>query len=242
MRPTGMSRRALVILSALPVLLAGCGDVPVTRDAATGRSGSPTLVCDGHASPARTSLDLDGDGAADEVAVNGAAVQGRCRDAVAAQVAGRELTAPLRDASAVRSADLAGVRVPGRSGELLLVTARHPRGGFQAHLFAYADGRFAELEVDGRPVLGFVATDTTSTPTAVRCEPGGFTVLEARTHQPIGVRAAWDVVGTAYSLDGTTLTRGATTAIADDVTDRDLHRHYADLVRHDPFRGCRADR
>jgi hypothetical protein len=237
-----MSARALVVLVALPVLLAGCGDVPATRDAAAGPSGSPTLVCDGHASPTRTSLDLDGDGAADAVAVNGAAVQGRCSDAVVAQVAGHELVAPLRDASAVGPADLAAVRIPGRTGELLLVRAQHPRGGFLAHLFAYTDGRFVELEVDGRPVLGFVATDTTSTPTAVRCESGGFTVVQARAHEPIGVMAAWDVLATAYTLDGTTLTKGATTEIADNLTDRELHRQYADLLGHDLFRDCRADR
>jgi hypothetical protein len=236
--------RGLLLAATLSLALAGCGDLGDPGAGAGGpeQSRLPSTGCTGRASPARTALDLDGDGAADEVRVDRAAVDGRCRDALVAQVGGREVVAPLSGDLPVSARDLAAVAIPGRTGSLLLVRAQHPRGGFQAHLFGYAAGKLAELRAGGRPVFDFVATDTMSTPTAARCDGGGFAVLEARTHEPIGVAPAWDVFRTVYAVDGNTVTNGPTTEIADNVLDHDLQRRYPDLVDHDLCADCLAKR
>ena len=185
-------------------------------------------------------VDLDGDGTAEPVSyVPGT---GSCPAHLSARVSGHVVSATLRGDLTVTAAGSAAVALPDRTGELLLVRESHPRGGFQAHLFGYADGRFAELTAQGRPVLDFVATDAMSTPTAARCERDGFAVLQARAHEPIGVVAAWDVYRTVYSVDANTVTRGATTEVADNVLERELQRQYGDLVGYAFFRDCLAER
>jgi hypothetical protein len=235
-----MSLRALATAIALPLLLAGCGDVPAPSGRSAEPSRSPALVCDGHASPARASVDLDGDGSPDEVTVDGAPVQGRCRDAVVAQVAGHEVVAALPGDLPVTSRDLAAVQIPGRTGDLLLLTARHPRGGFQATLYGYADGTLEQLTAEGKPIFDFIATDVLTTPTRVQCVDGGFDVTVARRHEPVGVVAACDVSRTVYTVDGNTVTRGATSPVAENVLDRQLQQQYGDLVDYSFFDNCRA--
>lgn len=237
LRPTGMWMRVLGTL-VVAVVLAGCGDVGDKP------SGEPraheSVVCTGHPSPAGTSLDLDGDGTADDVRIDAAPVDGQCRDAVIASVGGHETVAPLAGELPVSSKDLAAVRVPGRTGDLLLVTAQHPRGGFQATLYGYADGALVALTVDGQPIFPFVATDAPSTPMAATCTDGGFEVTVGRRHEPIGVAPAWDVDRTTYVVDGTTVTKGATTEVADNVLEKDFRTTYRALLSYSLFANCRV--
>ena len=108
------------------------------------------------------------------------------------------------------------------------------------HLFGYAVGAFEELTAEGEPIFDFVATDVMTDPTAVDCVAGGFEVLEARAHEPVGVMAAWYVFRTVHTVEGNTVTRGPTTEVADNVDDRTLEREYPRLVAYDFFTDCRA--
>ncbi len=239
-----MRMRVLGILVVLPVVLlvvlAGCGDDTGTTGASGEPSQAPTVACLGHGSPAGTSLDLDGDGTKDQITINGAPAGAGCRDALIAEVGGHELVAELAGDAPPASGDLAAVRVPGRTGDLLLTTAKHPRGGFQATLYGYADGELAELTVDGKPIFPFVATDALTDPIAATCVDGGFEIDHARRHEPIGVVPAWDVDQTTYTIDGNTVTKGATTEVADNVLDKELHQKYSDLVDYSLFENCRS--
>lgn len=160
--------------------------------------------------------------------------------ALSADVDGRAITAHVDGDLPVRDGDLQAVQIPGRTGEVLLVEQQHPRGGFQARLYGYADGNLAELTVDGEPIFPFVATDVLESPLSARCAPGGFEVTEARAHEPVGVVHAWDIDRTSYSVDGNTVTKGATTEIADNVLDEDLSKKYSDLVHYRLFENCRV--
>jgi hypothetical protein len=238
-----MWRPAAALALTLPLALAGCGDRPVTNASAEGSSAVTPAAC--AKEPVSTGarlgeVDLDGDRVPDPVSYASATAE--CPAHLVATIAGHALSAPVTGELAVSPTGAAAVAIPGRTGEALLVKAQHPRGGFQAHLFGYADGRFAELTAEGRPLFDFVATDAMSTPTAARCDDGGFAVLQARAHEPIGVAPAWDVFRTAYSVDGNSVTKGATTEIADNVLDHELHRQYADLVGYDFFSDCLAQR
>jgi hypothetical protein len=235
-----MWMRVLGSVLAVPIVLAGCGDEAGAGGPTRGPDHSPSVACLGHASPAGTSLDLDGDGAKDEVTINGAPTEGGCRDAVIAEVGGHELQAPLPRGASPAAADLAAVRVSARTGDLLLMTTRHPRGGFQATLYGYEGGELVELKADGEPILPFIATDVLTDPIAARCVEGGFEIDHARRHEPIGVVPAWDVDRTVYTVDGNTVTRGATSEIADNVLEKDLHQKYSDLVDYSLFENCRA--
>lgn len=238
-----MRRPAVALALALPLALTGCGDRPGAPASAEDASSATPPACakqSGSTGARLAKLDLDGDGAPDPVSY--AAPTAGCPAHLVVRVAGHVLSAPVSGDLAMSPTGAASVALPGRAGEVLLVKAEHPRGGFQAHLFGYADGRFAELRADGRPLFGFVATDAMSTPTAARCDGDGFALVQARAHEPIGVAAAWDVFRTAYSVDGNTVTKGETHEIADNVLDHELHRRYGDLVRYDFFRGCLAKR
>lgn len=228
----------------VPLVLGGCGDAG-TDDAST----SPTTAssadddCATSAAGAGThvSVDLDGDGTAETVTYS-AGDDATCPARLSTRVAGHDQTADLHDRLPVRAADMKAVRIPDRSGDLLLVTPQHPRGGFQAHLFGYADGSFAELTAEGRPVFGFIATDARTDPTAAHCVGDGFDVVAARAHEPIGVAPAWDVFRTTYTLDGNEVTKSDTTEVADNVLDRQLERDYGDLTGYALFEDCLVDR
>lgn len=238
LRPTGMLMRVLGTLVALPLLVAGCGDSGSSDT--DGTSDESSIVCTGSPDAPGVSLDLDGDGAADTVHVDGAPVDGTCSDAVVADVHGKQVVARFEYGLPVEPDNLTGVQVPGRNGALLLITAQHPRGGFQAALYGFADGKLEELTVDGGGIFPFVATDAPSTPMAATCVDGGFEVTTARRHEPIGVVAAWDVDRTTYAVDGNTVTKGETTEVVDNVLEKDFRTKYRALTSYSLFANCRA--
>ena len=230
-----MRMRLLGLVVVLPFLLAGCGDAGSPRSEA-----SPSAsACRGHATPVPlVKADLDGDGRPDELDFD--PPSGSCTGGLSSSVAGLR-AAPTVDWDASGAArDVAVVRVPGRAGDLVLLKEQHPRGGFQAHLYGYADGRLAELTVDGKPVFPFVATDVLTDPISARCTDGGFEVLHGRRHQPVGIVPAWDVFRTTYAVDGNTVRPGPTTKVADNVLEKDFATTYADLVRYALFENCRV--
>lgn len=239
LRPSGMRMLATGLLLAL--LLAGCGDEGSRRaepdQSPSASSGSCVPV--GEERGPVSDPDLDGDGAADSVEF----VDHRdCPGALVAHVGEENFVAQIREDLPVRAGDLQALALPGRTGEVLLVTVQHPRGGFQAHLFGYADGAFEELLVDGGPIFAFVATDTNSTPLSASCVDGGFAVSEAVAHEPIGVVPAWDVFRTTYAVDGNAVTKSPREEVADNVLDAELETRYRALTRHRFFEDCRADR
>jgi hypothetical protein len=233
LRPIGMRTGALVAAVAAAVLVAGCGDSGTPRT----QPSPSTTTCRGDApSVPLVRADLDGDGSPDEVEFD--PPSGTCPGGLSSSVPGLR-AAPTIDWDASGAArDAAVVRVPGRTGELVLLREQHPRGGFQAHLYGYADGSLAELSVDGKPVFPFVATDVLTDPISARCTDGGFEVLRARRHRPVGIVAAWDVFRTPYSVVGNTVEPGPTTKVADNVLDKDLATTYAELVRYSLFEDC----
>jgi hypothetical protein len=237
-----MSRKWLGLVLVGPLVLAGCGDA--TKDSTGDASGSPTSTsssCASGSAPAGqpvAELDLDGDGTSEPVSYVPAA--GSCPASLAVTVGGHDLSARVDGELPVTSAGAAAVAFPGRTGAVLLVRPAHPRGGFQARLFGYADGRFEELRAEGEPIFGFIATDVLTTPTAAHCVADGFDVVQARAHEPIGVVPAWDVFRTTYTVDGNQVSEGPTTEVADNVLDRQLQRRYGDLVDYALFQDCLA--
>lgn len=240
-RPTVMRKPLLALALVLPLVISGCGDGGTTRGSSESASGAGPSACAGATAPASVAeVDLDGDGTPESVGFVPAVAE--CPAHLATTVSGHDLSADLSDGTTVTASQTAAVTLPGRTGDVLLVRTSHPRGGFQAHLFGYADRKFAELTAEGKPVFDFIATDAMSTPTAARCDGDGFAVVQARPHEPIGVAAAWDVFRTVYSVDGNTVTRGATSETAENVLDHELQSQYADLVSYDFFQDCLAKR
>ena len=182
--------------------------------------------------------DLDGDGTLDDV--DFMSPSGECPGGLTSSVPGLQHAPSLEWTTPPTPADTHVVDVPGRSGHLVLLLEQHPRGGFQTHVFGYADGKLEELTVDGDPVFPFVATDVQTTPLSARCTEGGFEVLAARAHQPVGIMPAWDIDRTTYTVDGNRLTQGPTTEVADNVLQQNLERRYRDLVAHELFANCRV--
>jgi hypothetical protein len=233
--------RLLGLVAVLPLLLAGCGDEPPVIDEGKGQfaSPSPTACPRGAGEVLLARADLDGDGRADELSYE--PPSGPCPDGgLSSGVAGLRWAPRVGWDASGAARDAAVVRVPGRSGDLVLLREQHPRGGFQAHLYGYADGHLAELTVAGEPVFPFIATDVLTDPLSARCTDGGFEVLHGRRHQPVGIVAAWDVFRTTYTVDGNTVHTGPTTKVADNVLDRDFATRFPDLVRHALFENCRV--
>lgn len=244
-----MGRKVIWLLAAtatMSVLLAGCGD---GRGDGGGPAADPTPTSttswcreQPEGLPVTLTADLDGDGGPETVTYVPAGR--RCPGGPSLVVEGStgELHVEVADDLPVTRDGLAVVRVPGRKGDLVLLTPHHPRGGFQAHLFGFAGDRLEELTDDGKPVFPFVATDAPSDPLSARCVDGGFEILRARAHQPVGVVPAWDVDRTTYAVEGNEVTRRATTEVADNVLDEQLEKRYGDLVHHRLFANCRVDR
>jgi hypothetical protein len=233
--------RNLVTGLLLALFLAGCGDEGTERaEPAQTPSASPgsCVPVSEERGPVSTP-DLDGDGTADSVEF---VDQRDCPGEFVAHVGEENFVVLIREDLPVRGEDMQVLALPGRTGEVLLVTVQHPRGGFQAHLFGYAEGAFEELTVDGEPIFDFVATDTNSSPLSASCVDGGFTISEAVAHEPIGVVPAWDVFRTTYAVQGNVVTKGAREEVADNVLDAELETTYSDLTRHRLFEDCRADR
>lgn len=233
--------KTLLAAVVLATVLAGCGDAGSDdRSTVTASSSSPSgCVRGGEPDVELARPDLDGDGEGDVVSFSPAS--GECPGGLRASVPGLQSAPSLDWDPAPTPWDAWVVAIPGRTGELLVVLQQHPRGGFQAHLFGYADARLEELTADGQPVFPFVATDVTSTPLAATCVTAGFEVTQARTHEPVGLMPAWDVDRTTYTVAGNTVTKGATTEVADNVLDERLRATYRGLVDHSLFEDCRAD-
>lgn len=224
------------------LLLVGCGnaggydahlnDLP--------RTGAATCLTRDEigAAPTLVVADVDGDGAPDNVQY--LAGSGDCARVLFARADAKRRGVKVTGDAPVESRDADAVAIPGRKGALVLLVQLHPRGGFQARLFGYAHGSLEELTVHGEPVFPFVATDVLSHPIAARCVEGGFEVTEGRAHEPIGVVPAWDVFRTTYRVDGNTVTKGATTEVADNVLEKDFRATYAELVRGALFENCRV--
>lgn len=125
---------------------------------------------------------------------------------------------------------------PGGTTELLLVHGgRHPRGGFQPHLFALTGG-LHEVRVDGDPLLPFVATDGGGTPTTARCgDHGRIEVLTATTSEPPGVILAWDVQRTTYRLVEGEAQQQDSEQIRDHAADPVLRKKMPQLFEPDGF-------
>jgi hypothetical protein len=245
LRRIGMRNVLLGLVLTVPLVLAGCGDDTTGGDASadtppTTSTGGDSCRERSDGAQASVSADLDGDGTQEEISYVPPGQQCPGRASLVADVDGDTVRAELSGDLPVTAGDLSAVRIPDRDGDVVLVTAQHPRGGFQAHLFGYADDTLAELTVDGKPVFPFVATDTLSSPLAARCIDGGFEVTQARAHEPVGVVPAWDVDRTTYTVDGITVTAGATAEVADNVLDDQLRSQYRSLVQHALFEDCRS--
>ena len=240
-RPTAMKSLALL---ALVLVLAGCGSSPRQgKEGAdtTGSEASTVGSCAGD-SPAvknaRTiaSVDLDGDGTAEAVKLTGGG--GECANRVFARTGtGFVSSAPL-DGPPVTSAS--AVTAPGSDAGLLVTRADHPRGGYQLRVYAADSGELTELEVDGNPLVPFVATDVQERHVSIDCADGGLVLTEAVLHEPMGAQPGWDVTRTSYAVDGTSVRKEATEKLAGNVPAQELAAKYPDLVKHSAFASCRA--
>ena len=231
--------RALLALALLATLVAcGSEDMDAHLNDLPLKGAAECLSTDQvGSSPFLVRVNLDGSD--DPLPVHYSGDDGRCARVLFARMAGDRYGVELDGDLPLDST--AAIAVPGRGTELLLVRQNHPRGGFQIRLFGYAGGRFAELEVDGNPVLPFVATDVPA-PISARCALRGFEVSTAVAHQPIGIVPAWDVFTTSYTLDGVKATASAPVEVADNVLDGQLARRYPDLVQHRMLENCRVSR
>lgn len=240
-RPTGMRMRVLGAAFALPLLATACGnDAGDAHLNDLPKSGAATCLGDDQvaSSPMVLGADLDGNGEPERVQYSGDS--GGCAHVLFAVSGGKRRGVEVTGDLPVDTRGSAAIRIPGRQGVVVMLTQQHPRGGFQARLYGYADGKLAELTVGDNPVFPFVATDAPSDPLAATCVDGGFAVTQARAHTPIGVVPAWDVYRTTYKVAGNAVTKGATTEIADNVLEKDFQATYADLVDHALFESCRV--
>lgn len=243
--------RTLALIAAA-VLLAGCGSSGAgeeagggtgTKDTTTAREGSATVgscTADSPEVNGATQLaevDLDGDGTPEPVRITGG--QGECPYTLFTARGEGFLSVELGDDGPPVTQAYA-VDLPGREGQLLVTTEEHPRGGFQTRVFAADDDQLAELEVDGHSLVPFVATDVPERPISVDCTEGGIEITEAVTRLPQGRIPSWDVKRTTYAVDGTTVTAGATTDVADNVGDKQLTARFPALAEKAHFTSCRA--
>jgi hypothetical protein len=238
MRRIGMRTSLLGWLLLLGLLVGGCGN-DAGGPGTTGTAPATACPSDRADAVAVAKADLDGDGVKETIDYQQASTH--CGPYLVVTVDGRATTAALDEDLPVRAGGSFAISVPGRTGDLAVLSQEHPRGGFQVVLAGWSAGTgLSTLNVDDRPIFPFVATDTLSTPLSASCTADGFEVTRATAHQPIGVVPAWDVERTAYTVNGTTVTSGGTTKVADNVLDRQLRTRYADLVHHRLFGNCRA--
>jgi hypothetical protein len=125
------------------------------------------------------------------------------------------------------------VSVPGRKGQLVVVREASARGGYQERVIGFAGGRLEELTAAGQPVFDFIATDAPTTLESARCVAGGFVTVRAQ-----GTGGGWNVRETTYALSGNHLTAGATSVVADRVSEKALRSGYPALVRGAYFQDC----
>lgn len=241
-RPIAMKRLwigALGLTLACAMLLAGCGQEGRSSgpDEATPKSAECTLAPNAdHAG--LVSLDLDGDGTQETPVVLGGT--GACANHLVVDVSGS--TADLDLGTVTLEPKAHAIRLKGRTGDILVARQTHPRGGFQTHLYGYADGHLEEITVDGAPMLPFVATDTPPSPSVADCTSAGTVVFTvARAHTPPGVVYAWDLDETTYTITGNAAHKKGTRESRDNVLEKQLHTERPDLFAHEMFQSCRLD-
>jgi len=244
-------RRAGTVLSTVPatvlvmVLLtvSACGSAPSTPasgsspgTASPGVGTSPgggvpgaATVCSG-GKPETVAADLTGDGRKVELTFERYA---NCSPVFGTTDGAITVSAHVDDLPLARDG-LRALTIAGRTGQLVLLVQSQPRGGYQAHLFGYARGAFEELEVAGRPVLPFVATDTGGALLAARCAKDGVTVLTAKQAS----KRTWDVSLTPYLIEGNQVTQGPTAAVDHDLNAVALRQKYPDLPTGTLFADC----
>lgn len=139
-----------------------------------------------------------------------------------------------------KPAKVVHLRGPGAPDLVLLSARPHPRGGSQPHLFgAGGAGGVAEVTVDGRPVLPFVATDGGAPPMTATCTPdGGIAVLTGKAHQPPGIILAWDVTETSYELKGGRAVETGSRLVYKAVADPLLRKDHPELFDRSLFADC----
>jgi hypothetical protein len=240
-------KRVLVVVAAL-LVVAGCGSAEQsgggggdsTGAGSDAQAGSRTVggcsADSAEVTGAKTlaTADLDGDGTAEAVKLT--AVTGECPSTLFAEMGESFISTTVPAEPPVTSA----YAVDPGTHDLVVTKADHPRGGYQLRVYAGTRDELAELEVDGQPLLPFVATDVKEHPWSIDCGDGGLVFTEAVAHEPVGVAAAWDIKQTTYDVNGTTVTAGPTKEVADNVLPQDLGKKYPDLVRHAAFASCRV--
>jgi hypothetical protein len=230
-------------LATLPVLLViallgGCGEgAPGTAPVAPQAWGECTIEAfDSAAGPRVARLDDGGETDAQVRLVPPG--DGPCSGGLVARV-GRGVTG-VDAAGLDLDAGSADVVVLAHGDELLLVNGgAHPRGGFQPHVFSLVGG-LHEVQVDGNPLLPFVATDGGGLPVTATCrDDGGIDVVEATTSEPPGVVMAWDVQRTSYRFEDGEAVRTGTRQIRDHAADPVLRKQMPALFDADGFfSGC----
>jgi hypothetical protein len=222
------------VLAAVALLATACGSTergtPTQPAPATGAA---ACITDSAVSASKPLLPVDLDGSARPNGVNFVPGPGACGNLLLATLDGRlrALVTPI-DLARPR-VKMHAVTVPGRRGQLLLAVDHHPRGGFQAYLFGYADGSLQQLTVRGRPVIPFVATDTGTGQLATHCTRNGIQVDTATQHD-----GAWTVYRSTYRLVGNQLSDKGRRVQVSGLTEAKLDQQYGALIRHDLFEDC----
>lgn len=242
---TRVSRTLLV--AAATVLVAGCGPWERSEDRTApqaARTTSAPALPGGCATDdaalmgaARlASVDLDGDGGAEDVRLTSA--DSGCGELLVAEASGGLASVELEPGGPPVTGAFA-VTVPGRDGQLLVTRAEHPRGGSQLRIYGLGERGLAEVVVEGRPIVPFLARDVREHPVSVGCTEGGLVITEAAAGEQADGSFGWEVLRTAYVLEGTEVTAGPVRVLATDVPTARLGDRFPVLARPHMFRGCR---
>lgn len=235
MRPTRMRTGTTIPALVVLTLLGGCGtEPPLAERSGPSQWGDCTVEALDSAG-GRQVATLDGGGRTDAqvrlIPPGGGPCAGGLVARVGSGVTGLDAAGLDLDAASAKIVDL-----DGDSGQLLVVNGgAHPRGGFQPHVFSLVGGMH-EVQVDGGPLLPFVATDGGGTPVTATCRgDGGFDVLTATTSEPPGVVLAWDVQRTSYRLEGGKVTTTGSEQVRDHTADPVLREEMPALFEPDGF-------
>ncbi len=198
--------------------LSACGsadDQPAQAGDHRAEPSSTTVVCMDSGASADAKVDLDGDGKPEDVH---ASATGKCPGAVATEIGGDMVSAPIEDQTPVTS--LFGVSLDGRKGQLAVTRQDQPRGGYQLRVYALDGKQLTELKDGDQPLVPFVATDVRPISATVDCRDGDIVVTQAVA----GSGGTWDVRRTTYTVDGGTATKSGTTVAASNVTPKQVDR------------------
>jgi len=213
--------------TVLAVGLTGCGTRSESLDAES--PSAPEVVLFGECSVDDPQLesgdvvaeaDIEGSGPPEEITYIRDDAGGSCANALYTTLDGEAVAMPLGDAR-IDEDSFEVIQLVGTERQLLVAREEpHPRGGYQVHVYGFADGVLSELLVDGEPLVGFVATDGGAAPTTAVCtDDGGLATLSAVPHVPPGIVLAWDVTRTTYSLSGNVLKEVASELIREAAAD-----------------------